>query len=728
MKLGSSFSLSCKAHRAVLVARSPFFYRQVYLKRKKNKLLHEFCKLSLPIKVDHDILEAVISYMYTDCLTDILDKKAESVTELLTLFEMKDALEKFTNEIKSKQVEIDTHLINSNIKVEPIDDNLSVMVMQLNETESTPVVEVTERRPEVEKKKRKRVTDTSEGGEEYSKGKFKVSVQKIVDSTLIPFLEKFNDLFKPHSTTFQIAQVSQHLVTLWHTDILLTKMFEQKDLTSFFSDVMGKILEKNAIQIKAKNNSSSTDLETFKVETYYTQTGLPTIDDAYTKPYMYTGIDGLIEPTRAVVVDGELMNFIDVKHGPKFVHLIALYRYIVIIENRDVITTKKENNTDKDLIPSLIEGSVIETTAGDQSSNLDTLVKEISQDEHNFNATSAHIALFQQVSLDMKRKIVSDLELYVNPSFHEEFIMHIIVDQMNPQNILPFTVGIFLAKGCNFCRKKECKSEDLSIPITPDNPVCPDRKCIKKNLQCDICNKQMSTSKSLARHKYGVHDIDTGDVSGVFICSHCGDTFSKKWKLNIHEREHEDKKLLLTCKYCKKKIRGSIALKKHIAKVHEAIPQFSCEYCSKVFKRKETLSVHRRIHTGEKPFICCECDYASETKGNLKAHITRRHRAQTLSFNNSSSLQHNIIKHSKHFIKNQTVRHIVDSPLHQQTVMDGQARHALSNQSQSVINEEGVSNPAVDDQVMAATIVAHSFSDGSFIITSGKESVSSGVQ
>lgn len=96
----------------------------------------------------------------------------------------------------------------------------------------------------------------------------------------------------------------------------------------------------------------------------------------------------------------------------------------------------------------------------------------------------------------------------------------------------------------------------------------------------------------------------------------------------MHERQHEDRKLEVACQICGKVMRGAMALKKHVSMVHETRPQFQCDFCSKSFKRKETLNVHLRIHTGEKPFQCPRCDYASETKGNLKAHMWRKHKMQ----------------------------------------------------------------------------------------------------
>lgn len=66
---------SLQAHRAVLVARSPYFYRQMYLRRKKLKYLYQFCRFTLPIDVNFDVVDAVVSYMYTgkdvyDALSD----------------------------------------------------------------------------------------------------------------------------------------------------------------------------------------------------------------------------------------------------------------------------------------------------------------------------------------------------------------------------------------------------------------------------------------------------------------------------------------------------------------------------------------------------------------------------------------------------------------------------------------------------------------------------------
>ena len=47
-------------------------------------------------------------------------------------------------------------------------------------------------------------------------------------------------------------------------------------------------------------------------------------------------------------------------------------------------------------------------------------------------------------------------------------------------------------------------------------------------------------------------------------------------------------------------------------------PHFECEYCQKKFRTSAKLKLHIRIHTGEKPYKCDQCDYASNQKGNLR--------------------------------------------------------------------------------------------------------------
>lgn len=48
--------------------------------------------------------------------------------------------------------------------------------------------------------------------------------------------------------------------------------------------------------------------------------------------------------------------------------------------------------------------------------------------------------------------------------------------------------------------------------------------------------------------------------------------------------------------------------------------RFPCDQCSKTFSTKSNMEVHKRIHTGTKPFVCSVCGYSSVRKGDLQKH------------------------------------------------------------------------------------------------------------
>ncbi|CAF5036032.1 unnamed protein product, partial [Rotaria socialis] len=58
----------------------------------------------------------------------------------------------------------------------------------------------------------------------------------------------------------------------------------------------------------------------------------------------------------------------------------------------------------------------------------------------------------------------------------------------------------------------------------------------------------------------------------------------------------------------------------------------TCEYCGKVFKNCSNLTVHRRSHTGEKPYKCELCAYACAQSSKLTRHMKTHGRAGNEAF------------------------------------------------------------------------------------------------
>ena len=123
------------------------------------------------------------------------------------------------------------------------------------------------------------------------------------------------------------------------------------------------------------------------------------------------------------------------------------------------------------------------------------------------------------------------------------------------------------------------------------------------------------------------HTEESNQPKKLFECDVCFKKLSSNY-LKIHKRIHTGEKPY-ACEFCDKRFTAPPSLTFH-RRIHTGERPYECDVCHNRFRTFSSLKMHRRIHTGEKPNVCEYCNTEFITKSELRLHRMNHTKGKTL--------------------------------------------------------------------------------------------------